>query len=193
MPVDTAVLVAVISGVFSLVSTFGSVWLKHYLEHRRDAIAAATGAAGATRTVSPAAPSTRPMMAPTASEVRSAARGWGVVTPILVLVSGFIVGMVSRWVRQMISGPIHYEALVSIAVLGSVCLLLALKNRGWGRGFWLYQLEVFALWAAFTSGWSLVNAGFWSDLVGFAVACWILSAIVGGLITAIVRRKAGGA
>lgn len=171
---ETAVVTSLISGAFSLATAVLSVWLKQYLEERRRTVAVAQPQAARVEGV----------------EVRSVPRHWNVSRPFLVLLGGFIVGVVSRTLRDVMrSGGVHYEALLSIVLLGGTCLVLALNHRKSEQGFWPYQLEVFALWAAYTSGWSLVHGHVWSDLIALTFLWWMACAFVGGLVVIVARRK----
>ncbi len=172
---ETALLTAAISGLFSLATALASVWLKHYLEQHHT-----VPAAGAQ---------------PAAAEQRTrvqGARGLSFSRPLVILVSGFVIGVLSRALRSAIRGPVHYEALLSILLLAAICLALALDHRRARRGFWPYQLEVFALWAAFTSGWSVVHGHVWSDLLSMTIMLWLACAVVGGIVVSLTRRGARG-
>jgi hypothetical protein len=105
-------------------------------------------------------------------------------------VVGFVMGVGSRLLRDAVHGPIHYEAIASLAVLVILSASLAASHRGARTSIWLYELEAFSLWAAFLSGWSLVHGGVWSDaLVAFG-AWWLGAAVVGAFIVAARARSA---
>ena len=55
--------------------------------------------------------------------------GWMIVLPVTCAIGGTGVGLVSRICRPLIVGPVHYEALVSTAVLFLSALLLVFANR----------------------------------------------------------------
>ena len=170
---ETALLTAVISGLFSLATALGSVWLKHYLEQHH----------------TPPAASPRQATAEDRTRVQGA-RGLSYSRPLVILFSGFVIGVLSRALRSAISGPVHYETLLSVVLLAGACLALALDHRRARRGFWPYQLEVFALWAAYTSGWSVVHGYVWSDLLSSTIMLWLACAVVGGIVVVLARRGA---
>jgi hypothetical protein len=84
---------------------------------------------------------------------------------------------------------LHFETLLSVILLTGFCYALALNQRRPRRGFWPYQLEVLALWAAYTSGWLLVHGRIWGDSIGFTFPFWIGRTFVGGLVVIVARRK----
>jgi hypothetical protein len=119
---------------------------------------------------------------------RPNAQPGGVGRALAVVAVGFCIGVASRVARSGIPGPMHYETLLSIALLGGICLVLAWTDGRAGRGVLPYQLEAFALWAAFDAGWSLIHGGLWSDLIITSAGFWIACAIAGGIVAAVAGR-----
>ncbi|RKJ99655.1 hypothetical protein CE154_008030 [Alicycliphilus denitrificans] len=104
-----------------------------------------------------------------------------------IIATGGLLGAVSRGVRNWIPGPVHYEAIASLALLALVSLVLALARQARHLS---YQLEVFSLWAAFLAGWSLIHRSVWSDAVFSFGMGWLACAVVGGVVVAFRRRGA---
>ncbi|MDZ7780745.1 MAG: hypothetical protein U5R14_12550 [Gemmatimonadota bacterium] len=181
---DSSVAVAVISGMFSVASSLGAVFLKDYLERERrrppkDVAPDRTPAAGQTPEPEPPA-GAAPRLVP-------AARSWA--RPAVIVLGSIVFGMATRAARPMFTGPTHYESLTALALLVLMSAGLAVHHRK--RGFQLtYQLEVLALWAGWTSGWSLVHGGLWSDLLAVTIPAWLGCAVLGGLITSVARSRA---
>lgn len=179
---DSSVLVAVISGMFSVASSLGAVFLKDYLERRRhrpeDAAREEPPSAGG-------APEREPSLGPPPGPV-PATRSW--TRPVAIVVGSMVFGMATRAARPMFTGPTHYETLTALALLILVSAGLAIHHRR--RGFQLtYQLEVLALWAGWTSGWSLIHGGLWSDLLAVAIPAWLGCAVLGGWIASVRRSQ----
>ena len=80
---------------------------------------------------------------------------------------GFAVGAVSSYVRPMISGPVHYEAIASLMLLTLffvsslfICLRTA-RPIQWGG--------IVLTWITFFGGWSWVAQRMWDDMAGVCV------------------------
>ena len=89
-------------------------------------------------------------------------------------------GVASAFVRPMIAGPIHYEALVSIfIVLPTVCLVLTLSLRDvpWGAALGPLVLELAAVCVAFPAGVWLGPGGFADDLLGVMAGFWLIAVL----------------
>ncbi len=99
-------------------------------------------------------------------------------------------GIGSRVVRDWISGSVHYEAIASLVILVLFSMMLAFGHRRTEGRVWLYQLEVFSVWAAYLAGWSLVNRSVWTDAVVTFGAWWLACAVVGTLLVALRGRSA---
>lgn len=161
---ETAIITSLIAGGFSLATALGSVWLKHHLESRRS-VGEITSGSGAPRTDRPSSP-----------------RGMSVTRPLAVLLSGLVIGAVSRALRPHLVGQVHYEVIVAFGLLAALVFSLVLSHRQSDDGQWPFQLEVFALWAAFVSGWSLMHGGVWTDLIAVCVPWWLGCAVIGGAL-----------
>jgi hypothetical protein len=190
---DAQVISTIISGVFSIVSAFGAIILKDFLDRREAQDSPAV------------APAENPYKSPTeipatpGKPLRSESRPkpsyrspWVVVIPVVTVVVGATVGVVSRLLRPYahVRGA-HYETLGALAVLTVSCLVLVVCNRkGQGLlGHVLYQLENFALWTGFACGWSLVHGYFWGDLIGVSIAWWFCCSVFGSVVLALVQWR----
>lgn len=171
------ILTTFITGVFSLLSALGSVWLQDRLERRRPA------------------PPREPAAAPQPSREKAgpppaAASGWSWRRPFLVFLGAFVFGVATRALRPVFGHGIHWESLIAILTLAAVSLWLAIDHRRGRSRFWPYQLEALALWLAWASGWSAVHGSAWSDLIVVGFLWWLGCAVVGGLVAAVGRGEA---
>ena len=90
---------------------------------------------------------------------------WNIFRPLIILFGGFFIGGMNT--------PFGSPLLVLVS------LGLALNHRH--RGFWLFQLEIFTLWAAFLSGgWAIGYPLLWS--LNYVIIYWLGCAIIGGII-----------
>ncbi|HRZ55530.1 MAG TPA: hypothetical protein P5525_08740, partial [Candidatus Paceibacterota bacterium] len=171
---QTPIVTAIISGAFAIAGALGSVWLKHYLETRRDA-----SAAHAPEVPLPS------RWHPSETLRRNIGR------PAVILISGLVLGALSDIADRPIGGRRYELAWVPMLVLCGVCLRFVLVNRRLVKGLWTYQLDVLILWAASLTGFSASHGGIWSDAVGFHLGAWILAAVLGGGIILIAGRHHG--
>ena len=161
---------AIISGSFAIAGTLGSVWLKDYLERRRQVQAS-----------QPARVHT--MAAPTPPAPTAAAFPDSPLRPLFITGIGFVVGTVSS---LHLIGPL---ILFDIMLLVVLFLIVDHARAIPGRGLALFQLEAFSFWAGYVFGWTLVNHGVISrGNLEDALVCWVVSAVAGLLLIAAVRR-----
>jgi hypothetical protein len=108
--------------------------------------------------------------------------------PLLIIIGSFIFGLVTRALRPIFSGGTHWESLIALIVLILLASAIAVFHRrnGYQLGF---QLENFAVWTGWASGWSLIHGSFWGDLLSVAIAWWFGCAFVGGLLVSIRRNR----
>jgi hypothetical protein len=166
---ETAIVTSLISGIFALATALASVWLKHHLEHRSPPKASPAEAA------------------PRQAAVRG--ESFSLFRSAFVLVTAFVVG--ALFSKYKTTGAQETMALVGLySFIGLAFIGLVLTHRRSLRGFWPYQLDCLALWAAFASGYSLVRGNIWSDLIFSTTMFWIAFAIVGGLIVWFTRPAA---
>jgi hypothetical protein len=175
--VDSNVLVALISGLFSVSSALGSIFLKDYVDRRRVQTLEVPHQKAEPRSHAEVArtPSALPAS-------RTAGRSWG--RPAAIVVGSFVLGMATRALRPLFTAGIHWESLGALVLLVSTAVVLSVSHRK--RGFqFAYQFEILALWTGWASGWSLLHGRLWSDLFAVTVAWWLVCAVVGGLIVSV--------
>ncbi|RCU50060.1 hypothetical protein DU002_10625 [Corallincola holothuriorum] len=179
---DSNIASSLISGFFSVVCAFGAVYLKEHLDAKK------------ARSVD-AKPHSVPIVVPVKpveelqakSPVAERGKRYSFVRPLLIVIGSFVFGLITRALRPFFSGSINWESLIALVVLVLLALAFALNHRrnGYQLGF---QLENFALWTGWSSGWSLIHGNIWGDLVGVVTLWWFACAVIGGLLVAI-RRK----
>ena len=116
--------------------------------------------------------------------VRSSAREQRDIARRRIFVAGtlsLIVGMASRLMKPLVSGPVHFEALAAILlnVFFSLVLFGVVRRFPFIRALVALQIGLFVIWFAYLAGWSIMNGGLWDDVVGISAAMWIVSAFVG--------------
>ena len=82
---------------------------------------------------------------------------------------GFAVGAVSSYVRPMISGPVHYEAIASLLLLTLFfvsSLFICLRTA---RPIQWAGVVIVLTWITFFGGWSWVAQRMWDDMAGVCV------------------------
>lgn len=180
---DSNVISAVISGVCSITSAFGAIYLKVYLDNRKtrtngnSAIAEPNGEIVTPANTRPAEPQTT---------VKSSQPDFR--RPVSIVIGSFVFGVITRSLRPLFSGPTHWESLIALIVLIGLTLMLALFHRR--KGFQLgFQLENFAFWAGWVSGWCIVHGHVWSDVLGVTLIWWLVCAVVGGLVVSVRKGK----
>ncbi len=102
-----------------------------------------------------------------------------------ISVFGLGLGMAERWVRPMITGPVHYEALIGLLLKIIVCLLvLGMHLRYQPRKTALLSLQIsyFGFWWSCMVGWTFVNKLIFDDLLFVMGLCWFISALIGGIV-----------
>lgn len=109
---------------------------------------------------------------------------------IIVLLGAALTGVVSRLVRPLISGPVHYEALATVVLLSVACLvlLLGLRQIAYRRAVVTYAIEVVALWGVFAVAWSIIDQRLRHDLVAVIGLFWAVSTAVGLFILWIIQK-----
>ncbi len=181
---DSNVATALVSGIFSIVSAFGAVYLKEYLDYRK---------ASAHKPLQRTAPvpdvplsAEMPLIkapVPTARVAISIRR------PIVIVVGSFLLGVVTRTSRDFMRfGSTHLEVLMALVVLIGLAIAFAMFHRRRSSQP-AFQLENLALWSAYSSGWSLIHGGIWSDFVVVHIPWWLGCCVVGGLVVSFRRTR----
>lgn len=108
----------------------------------------------------------------------------------LLGVAAFLTGVMSRFVRPMIPGPVHYEAIASMLVVIAMCvvMLILVIRLPIAQATVAIQSGVLLFWGMHLLGWSSVHGSFWGDMVGVSAACWVVSAIVAQMILFLVAQ-----
>ena len=91
---------------------------------------------------------------------------------------GGIVGAGSRYVRPLISGPIHYESLVAGLLLVLFSAIVALRFSAAPRPVTVVTGLVVASWAAYATAWSVIHGSLWDDLMVAALTGAAVSSVL---------------
>ena len=113
---------------------------------------------------------------------------WKLILTVSII--SLLVGLISRYVRPMITGPIHYEMIVAIFIQISLVLgvLWVSRHRPLRDGIISANLAIAAVWGAFFIGGSVVHGTVWGDVVGLTAVFWVASAIFGSLAMYALHR-----
>ncbi|QEG38923.1 hypothetical protein [Roseimaritima ulvae] len=127
----------------------------------------------------PPDPETPLAVAPTVGQPAVGGVGWWWVLGASVIAA--IAGVVGRLVRPLISGPVHYEAIVGLVLMILVCVVLLVRFRKFPRpqGIFFYLTGTLAIWAAHVGGWMIAHGEIWADVVWVNLACNAVAALVG--------------
>lgn len=180
---DSNVASALISGVCSIVSAFGAVYLKKYLDTKNIRV---TAQAYKPETHSEPERHTKQVQRPASpSTGKSIHIYW---RPIFIIIGSFLFGLLTRALRSLFTGTTHWESLIALIVLLVLALIFAIfhRRRGYQVGF---QLENLAMWTGWASGWSLVHGNIWSDFLGVVIGWWLVCALVGGVVVSVGRSR----
>ena len=193
---NTQILLTFLSGILAVTAAVATIVLRRRLK-RSDSAAPGLSADPALNPYAP--PSTPKSIAASDSAASDAdvmlplasnSLGNTLLTPIVTVVVGTSVGIVSRLLRPYanVDGT-HYEALAALLILMIGCLILISLNRrieGTHRHA-LYQLENFAMWSGFACGWSLMNGAFWGDMIAVSFAWCVGCAVFGSASLSALR------
>jgi hypothetical protein len=195
---DKSVVVALISGTFSTCSALGAVFLKDWLEARRqrraqqktaEAVPTPSSPVPArSQTRAPSMPPAVPMPAPASALPQSApARASTHLRPVVIVVGSVLFGMLSRAMRAMVPGQVHYDAIIELAVMLAFAAWLAIDHRRRG-GVVGFELENLALWSGWTCGWLLIHGQIWGDLLSLGFMAWLGCAVIGAVFAGVGNR-----
>jgi hypothetical protein len=159
-----------------MTTALGSVLLKHYLERPR-----------ANADTRPKEGS--PPIEPTIPRSSLAGCATSFVRTVLVLVVSFSFGAWYNFYKQPIGNQEQVAfALFCVFVVISFVALVLFHRRS-RRGFWPYQLDAFALWAAFASGFSVFFGRLFDEVFIMTGFIWLGVAVAGGIIILITRPR----
>lgn len=183
---ETSIITALISGTFALLVAVVPVLLKHRLERTRETgDVAPIGSATTSRSVpATTAPATR---APATTVSSSLRRRIALLT--IGFACGVLIELLGRTQLLSVGNRGFGLGFLFFLALCALCLWLVFVHRSLVSDSSSYQVELLILWPAAFSGFSLVRGGIWSDAVGSFGIAWAVSAIVGGLLLAILRRR----
>ena len=163
------ILTTLIAGGVSLVSAFGSILLKDYLERRR-------APPGST------APGPSPAAVNSPSPPRQQGRGG--LDVLSVLLAGVAVAA-GFWIQTYPPQPVQLALVTAVYAAPLVLLIVRLREQTPLRTL-RYELDVLALWGGFTVGVSLgPHRASWVP----GLILWAVSAVIGGLVLAVVRPR----
>ena len=110
---------------------------------------------------------------------------------IIVLLLALGMGIAARAIRPHLSGPVHYEALVSLVVLSAACLvlLLGLRRISYWRAALVFIIEMTALWACFVIGWIIIERQLVEDLFAVIGLFWASTVAPGLLVLWLIQQR----
>jgi hypothetical protein len=163
----TEVTTTIISGVLSLIGTFGSILLTHHLATKQQGRAAGSA-------VGPA-------------PARQGPRGAGWVLPPLMLLFAVGIGYVSQ--ARDSWGNDSYKSLSYLIGMAALVLLWWRARRD-GAGYRAFVFDMLILSAGWVAGVSFTRAGFslGADRTSTGAVFFAVTVIAGGLVFLIVRR-----
>lgn len=120
-------------------------------------------------------------------------RDGGKLTAWLVLpnfAAGLALGAVSRYCRDFVTGPIHYEAIGELAAKILVALLTVplCFLFGFRRPIAVFQICTASLWAGALAGWTAVHKTFWMDAIVVNVAGAFITMATGSVLMWLLSR-----
>ncbi len=103
--------------------------------------------------------------------------------------SGLFVGVTSRLARQLVPGPIHYEAIAAMVVLIALVLAVIYTFRRWPLYDALINMDlaITMLWGSFFIGWTIIHGEIWVDFIFLAAMSWFGSTTIGSLLMCVLK------
>lgn len=135
----------------------------------------------------PPDPETPLAVAPTSGGPAVGKTGWRWVLGASVLAA--TTGVAGRLIRPLITGPVHYEAIATLALMIIVCVVLLVRFRRFPRpqGIFFYITGTIAVWTAHALGWMIVHGEIWDDVVWLNLTCSAVATLVGCVILLLPR------
>ncbi len=173
---DNQITIAIISGAFSMASTFGAILLKDYLDKRKQ--------------------DTDKLKQRTKSKITDAQED-SIETkikrssnkrPFLVLFVSILIGLFGR----IIDYAVNYFGFWISLLLVFIAVLFILKEQKrhlQQRKSFFIQIEILILWSGYIFAWSLFNNEFLSQMISLLVMCWLFSAIIAVLVLNIFNKS----
>ena len=153
----------IITGAFSLAAALGSVLLKHQLEHPRE----------------------EPREHNEAPPARSVGKAGQFLPVLSLLLAAFICGLGTA-IGKRARHPEWSAILFFLMIVGLVGVLWRYISRD-AKHHLPLQLQIFAVWAGYASGWFAIEqrADIWLD----ALLVWLISATVGAIALGIAASR----
>ena len=104
------------------------------------------------------------------------------------MVFGLVVGAVSSYVRPMISGPVHFEAIVSLLLLVMFFVVTLVISLATARPMLWTSVAIVLTWLAYFVGWSLVAQRMWDDMIVVCATGIVCSLTVALPLVFLLRR-----
>jgi hypothetical protein len=163
----------VLSGFLTLISAFGSIFLKDYLDRKRQR------------------PTSESVLNPIPDTSHSDDRRLSILRPFFIALGAIILGLATSAFREVANfNGTHLEALTALLILLTSILLLVFFHAGRGphRGAIFFQFDVLALWAGYTTGAFMIMSNLLDDLLAVTISAWVLSAAFGAIVIGYVNR-----
>jgi hypothetical protein len=106
---------------------------------------------------------------------------------IFSTIFGFAVGAGSRYVRPMITGPVHYESLVAGILLILYLVMASVRFSAADHHPRFVMALVVVIWGSYFTDWSIVHGHVWGNLVFAALMGALASLIIVVLAMAAAR------
>ncbi|MDG2223742.1 MAG: hypothetical protein P8L85_20355 [Rubripirellula sp.] len=102
----------------------------------------------------------------------------------LVAAASLFVGVISRLARELVRGPIHFEAIAATVVQIALVLAVIYTFRRWRLrdGIINVNLAITMIWWAFLIGWTFIHRKLWDDFIFMVAIFWLGSVTIGSLL-----------
>lgn len=179
---DTNLVAALISGLFSMISAFGAIYLKEHLDNKKISNLKSYDSEKKNN-ISDLVDSSHSQ-----SSILAKKNKLSKIRPIVILITTLLFGFISHtvrpytviWLSEM-NPAFQYEVVIILLVLIALTLALAINHRqaGYQLGF---QLENLSAWSGWISGWSFYHGSLWGEMLETMIPFYIGCCIIGGLI-----------
>ena len=95
----------------------------------------------------------------------------------ILLAVSLVIGIICGFLRNKISGPIHFETLIAMIVMVAICiiLLITLMRVPFAASAKMLCIEISIAWILFGIGWVIGRSEVHSDLPSVIVMSWVLA------------------